>query len=514
MRSIRRTLLFNGTFFLAMTIGAASYLVYRTSVAAVKDKEQAERARAAAEFRAGRDEALLNEARTLAREAEPRLDLDRMRGHVAATQLGVVTAALNPAGHLQTPVWLLENLPGWVGWASTRPTPARPWPSSCTRTTSAATAARRRKNTSRSTAPGAGSGAPGRCSRPTRRCRCRPTTGRRPRTSSSRGTTTSKSAPAPRPGGWSSRLRCRSSCRRRPPSRGRRRSRPRRRCGRSSPAARPWSCASDRPDRPRGGGRGPNNGPFPPFFGFTPPTMYVQCAWPDDGGHPKLVQLTGQREAKLEEIGAQTAATLAALRTRLAAVGGAVRGDDLPGRRAARRPRPAAPEAPVPRRRRDLVEGLPAAARPLGPAGRGRPGRRPAPGDAGPAPRGVRPREAGRRPTSPTNSAPPSPPSPTTLDVALRKPRPAEPYRATLDDCRGIAREMSRLVERMLDPGLARRRAPPRPARRTSTSASWPDGCAAVGPAAGRGPGADVLASAGRPASKSAPTRTSSARWS
>jgi len=48
-----------------------------------------------------------------------------------------------------------------------------------------------------------------------------------------------------------------------------------------------------------------------------------------------------------------------------------------------------------------------------------------------------------------------------TLDVALRKTRTPEQYRATLDDCRGIARQLGQLVERImtlasLDAGNAR----------------------------------------------------------
>jgi signal transduction histidine kinase len=39
----------------------------------------------------------------------------------------------------------------------------------------------------------------------------------------------------------------------------------------------------------------------------------------------------------------------------------------------------------------------------------------------------------------------------TTLDVACRKPRTAEQYRETLDECRAIAKQMSLLVERMLE---------------------------------------------------------------
>jgi len=38
----------------------------------------------------------------------------------------------------------------------------------------------------------------------------------------------------------------------------------------------------------------------------------------------------------------------------------------------------------------------------------------------------------------------------TTLDVSLRKPRDAEQYRATLSDCRDIARQLSKLVDRIL----------------------------------------------------------------
>lgn len=39
----------------------------------------------------------------------------------------------------------------------------------------------------------------------------------------------------------------------------------------------------------------------------------------------------------------------------------------------------------------------------------------------------------------------------TTIEVACRKPRTAEQYRQTLDECRAIARQMSQLVQRMLE---------------------------------------------------------------
>ena len=38
----------------------------------------------------------------------------------------------------------------------------------------------------------------------------------------------------------------------------------------------------------------------------------------------------------------------------------------------------------------------------------------------------------------------------TTVEVALRKPRSADEYRQTLEDCRGVARQMRHLVERLL----------------------------------------------------------------
>jgi signal transduction histidine kinase len=38
----------------------------------------------------------------------------------------------------------------------------------------------------------------------------------------------------------------------------------------------------------------------------------------------------------------------------------------------------------------------------------------------------------------------------TTVEVALRKPRSAEEYRQTLEDCRGVARQMRHLVERLM----------------------------------------------------------------
>jgi signal transduction histidine kinase len=38
----------------------------------------------------------------------------------------------------------------------------------------------------------------------------------------------------------------------------------------------------------------------------------------------------------------------------------------------------------------------------------------------------------------------------TTLNVALRKPRSAEQYRQTLEDCQGVGRQMRQLVERLM----------------------------------------------------------------
>jgi two-component system heavy metal sensor histidine kinase CusS len=66
-----------------------------------------------------------------------------------------------------------------------------------------------------------------------------------------------------------------------------------------------------------------------------------------------------------------------------------------------------------------------------------------------------------------------------TLDVALRKPRTQEQYRATLEDCRAITKQLSQLVERImilasLDAGSARTTV----AR--SDAAEIADGCAAV----------------------------------
>jgi signal transduction histidine kinase len=66
-----------------------------------------------------------------------------------------------------------------------------------------------------------------------------------------------------------------------------------------------------------------------------------------------------------------------------------------------------------------------------------------------------------------------------TIDVALRKPRTPEQYRLTLDECRGITRQLSQLVERImtlanLDAGNART------ATTRADAAEIADGCAAV----------------------------------
>ena len=66
-----------------------------------------------------------------------------------------------------------------------------------------------------------------------------------------------------------------------------------------------------------------------------------------------------------------------------------------------------------------------------------------------------------------------------TIDVSLRKPRTAEQYRQTLEDCRGITKQLSRLVERVmtlayLDAGQAAVNAEP------TDAAELASGCAAV----------------------------------
>ncbi len=68
----------------------------------------------------------------------------------------------------------------------------------------------------------------------------------------------------------------------------------------------------------------------------------------------------------------------------------------------------------------------------------------------------------------------------TTLEVALRKTRTAEDYRQTIDDARQIARQMSKLVERMLtlawlDAGADEVRA------QSVDIDALVDGCAAIG---------------------------------
>jgi signal transduction histidine kinase len=66
-----------------------------------------------------------------------------------------------------------------------------------------------------------------------------------------------------------------------------------------------------------------------------------------------------------------------------------------------------------------------------------------------------------------------------TLDVSLRKPRTAEQYKATLEECRGITKQLSHLVERVMT--LAYIDAGQTVTARTETDASaLAEGCAAI----------------------------------
>jgi signal transduction histidine kinase/HAMP domain-containing protein len=97
MRSIRRTLLLNVLLLLAVTLGVVGYVVYRTAEGAVRERQRAAREVAELRYADRRDEALRNRADKLASEVQSNWNQDTFRNQVLASGLSGLATPLS--GH-------------------------------------------------------------------------------------------------------------------------------------------------------------------------------------------------------------------------------------------------------------------------------------------------------------------------------------------------------------------------------------------------------------------------------
>jgi signal transduction histidine kinase len=106
MKSIRRTVLLNVILLLVVTLGVVSWLVYRTAVDALRERQRTGRELAETRYEDRRDEALRNRAEKLAGEVQSNWNRTDFRNQWIATELSALSAPVGPSGHVPLGVCL------------------------------------------------------------------------------------------------------------------------------------------------------------------------------------------------------------------------------------------------------------------------------------------------------------------------------------------------------------------------------------------------------------------------
>ena len=430
MKSIRRTLLLNVTILLVLVLGTVAALVYRITSEAIEEKQRTARELVKVQFEDRRDEALLNQARAIASDAQSQLDPVKFRQYYEIAAALSLDLPFGPNAHVIAPIWLAERLPGPLSFRLN-------W----------LLATDIKLNDSEAMAYGyvQVNGDWGNTWR-----------------SKALANRVLPTDPAPfnseqrfqwffddlevAPGTMARRVRMKA-----PLSRFRVQGPPSEpsseKTGPGSPRRDPRPVPFFEPRSPRGFSPG-RAGPPPSATNYLP-TIYIQIAWDSQNGHPQQLELEEQRDEKLRNLDTENQRALAQLKERLTWIGCAtlaivlVGGWLLVG----------AGLSPL-KRLSFAVSQVSAKDFKL-------------PIDPRQLPREVSPvadrlkqtllqlQEAFAREKRASADISHELRTPlaaltTTLEVALRKPRSPEDYRQTLDDARQIARQMSLLVERML----------------------------------------------------------------
>lgn len=116
MKSIRRTLLLNVLLLLVVTLGVVSYFVYRTSEGALRARQKTARELAEVRFADRQDEELRNRADELASEVQSNWNRDKFREEWVGSEITALLLPLGPASHIVQTVNSVAALPGPVGF--------------------------------------------------------------------------------------------------------------------------------------------------------------------------------------------------------------------------------------------------------------------------------------------------------------------------------------------------------------------------------------------------------------
>jgi len=112
MKSIRRVLILNVTALLVVALGSVAALVYRITQDALSEKQRSAGELVDLQFAEQRDEALLTQARALAGEAQSQFDPVKFRQYFEAAPFGAYALTFGANSHITVPLWLAERIPG------------------------------------------------------------------------------------------------------------------------------------------------------------------------------------------------------------------------------------------------------------------------------------------------------------------------------------------------------------------------------------------------------------------
>src|SRR5438270_815155 len=97
MKSIRRTLLLNVLLLLVATLGVVTYVVYYTTVEALREKQRAARELVEVRYNDQRDEELRNRADLLARDVQQNFSVEKWFLRWAGAEAGGLMAPITGA---------------------------------------------------------------------------------------------------------------------------------------------------------------------------------------------------------------------------------------------------------------------------------------------------------------------------------------------------------------------------------------------------------------------------------
>lgn len=121
MKSIRRTLLLNVLALLVVTLGVVTYVVYHTAGGALREKQRASRELVEVRFNDQRDEELRNRAELLARDVQQNFQFDKAWIRWMGGEAGAVVSPLTPHAEVPLLIALSQAIPHQITfWQNSR----------------------------------------------------------------------------------------------------------------------------------------------------------------------------------------------------------------------------------------------------------------------------------------------------------------------------------------------------------------------------------------------------------